>query len=70
MSYFDRDTFLFVLQFDTKNRRNFLKRTKAENVRLEDLYIGSTINVLSRQHTFVDYGDEFTKRKLCAKKER
>lgn len=61
---------VFCLQYDPKNRRIFLKRSKADGVRLEDLYIGSTINVLSRQLNFVDYGDEYTKTRLSRKKER
>lgn len=59
-----------IEMFDMKNRRVFLKRCKAENIRLEDLYVGSTVNILSRQLKFTEYGDEFTRRSLCEKKER
>ncbi|OWF55446.1 nucleoside diphosphate kinase 7-like [Mizuhopecten yessoensis] len=59
-----------VEMFDVKNQRVFLKRTKMEDLRLEDLYIKNTLNVFSRQLTFVDYGDEFTRRRLANKKER
>jgi hypothetical protein len=34
------------------------------------MYIGSTVNVLSRQLRFVDYGNDFTKKRLGYKKER
>lgn len=66
--YYNRDR--SVEMFDIKNNRQFLKRTKAENLTLDKLYIGSTIDFFSRQINFVDYGDEFTRRKLCSKKER
>ena len=53
-----------------KNNRQFLKRTKAEGLSLENMYIGSTVDFFSRQLNFVDYGDDFTRRKLSCKKER
>ena len=59
-----------IEMFDIKNKRLFLKRTKLDNVRLSDLYIGSTINILSRQLTFADFGDEFTRQKLSCKTEK
>lgn len=55
---------------DIKNRRLFLKRSKCENIRLSDLFIGSTVNILSRQLTIAEFGDEFTTRKLKSKKEK
>ena len=55
---------------DVKNRRLFLKRSKCPNIELSDLFIGSTINVLSRQLTVTGYGDEFTRAKLQSKLER
>ena len=48
----------------------FLKKTKLDNVKVEDLYIGSTVNILSRQMNFIDYGDDFTRSRLSHKKER
>ena len=48
----------------------FLRRSKADNIRLEDLFIGSSLNVLARQLKVVDYGDDFTARKLSTKTER
>ena len=61
---------MLIFQFDIKNHRLFLSRCKADNVRFEDLYIGSTVNILARQLNFVDYGDDFTRRQLSSKKER
>ncbi|VDI00210.1 nucleoside-diphosphate kinase [Mytilus galloprovincialis] len=57
--------------FDIKNHRVFLKKTKVSDcLRLEDLYIGSTVNILSRQLKFVDYGDDYTRTRFSHKKER
>lgn len=59
-----------VEMYDIKNRRQFLKRTKAGQLSLDKLYIGSTIDFFTRQINFVDYGDAFTRKKLSCKKER
>ncbi|PAA52230.1 hypothetical protein BOX15_Mlig031786g1, partial [Macrostomum lignano] len=59
-----------VEMFDLKNRRSFLRRTTVDNLKLADLFIGNTVNVLSRQLTFTDYGDDFTKRRLGQRTER
>ncbi|XP_033637852.1 nucleoside diphosphate kinase 7-like [Asterias rubens] len=59
-----------VEMYDIKNRRIFLKRSKVENLRFEDLFIGGTINVHSRQLNLVEYADEFTKKQLSSKKEK
>ena len=56
--------------FDIKNRRLFLKRSAVEGLTMEDLFIGSVVNVHSRQLSIVDFGDDFTTRKLKAKKEK
>lgn len=63
-------TLYTLLQFDIKNHRMFLKKTRIETIRPEDLYIGNTVNILSRQMNFVDYGDDFTRARLSHKKER
>ena len=58
-----------ILQYDLKNRRQFLKRSKTE-LTLADLYIGSTIAIHSRQFKVVNYGDDYTRKALSSKKER
>jgi len=60
-----------IEMFDIKTRKMFLK-TGMNNCPLEiqDLYLGASINVLGRQLTIVDYGDDFTKRTLSNKLER
>ncbi|XP_014665953.1 PREDICTED: nucleoside diphosphate kinase 7-like isoform X2 [Priapulus caudatus] len=59
-----------VEMYDIKNRRTFLKRTGIDNVRPEHLYIGSTINVLSRQLTLTGYADQHTANKLSGRQEK
>lgn len=59
-----------VEMHDVKNRRTFLKRTRYDGLRLEDLYIGSKVNVFSRQLVLIDYGDQYTARQLGSRKEK
>ena len=59
-----------VEMIDIKNKRLFLKRSKCEHVELKDLFIGSNVNILSRQLTITEFGDEFTTKRLKAKKEK
>ena len=48
--------------FDIKNQRIFLKRIVNPEVTIKDLYINSDININSRKHKLVEYGDDFTKK--------
>ncbi|XP_063811723.1 nucleoside diphosphate kinase 7 isoform X2 [Pseudophryne corroboree] len=59
-----------VEMFDLKNHRVFLRRTKYDALRKEDLFVGNKINVFSRQLHLVDYGDQYTARKVGSKKEK
>ncbi|XP_048673375.2 nucleoside diphosphate kinase homolog 7 isoform X2 [Caretta caretta] len=59
-----------VEMYDVKNRRTFLKRTKYDDLHLEDLFIGNKVTVFSRHLSLVDYGDQYTARKLGSRKER
>jgi nucleoside-diphosphate kinase len=56
--------------YDIKNRRPFLKRSVIENLKLDEIFIGSVVNIHSRQLSIVDFGDEFTAKKLKSKKEK
>ena len=47
-----------------KNRRVFLKKCVYPSVKEQDLYIGSTITVYSRQLKIVDFADEYTKKSI------
>ncbi|XP_066562206.1 nucleoside diphosphate kinase homolog 7 isoform X1 [Amia ocellicauda] len=59
-----------VEMFDVKNQRTFLRRTKYDELRLEDLFVGNHVNVFSRQLHLIGYGDQYTASKLGSKKER
>lgn len=56
--------------FDLKNNRSFLKRTKCEALRLGDLHIGNSVNILSRQLRIIDFGDDWTRRNLQSHTEK
>ncbi|XP_057171652.1 nucleoside diphosphate kinase 7 isoform X4 [Ursus arctos] len=55
---------------DVKNHRTFLKRTKYDDLHLEDLFIGNKVNIFSRQLVLIDYGDQYTARQLGSRKEK
>lgn len=59
-----------VEMFDVKNQRTFLKRTKYDDLRQEDLFVGSRVSVFSRQLNLIGYGDQYTANKLGSRKER
>lgn len=56
-------------QFDFKNRKTFLKRTQVPNIRLDDIYIGATVVLFSRQLQVVDFGDQYTKVRMDGQRE-
>jgi len=58
------------MQYDLKNSRSFLRRSKVDNVRMCDLFLGSSLNILGRQLTLVDYANDFTRKRLGYKTER
>jgi len=55
---------------DVKNRRKFLRRCEFPTITFQDLFVGGTVNVYSRELNIVDYGDEFTKNAMEKKSER
>ncbi|XP_067896799.1 nucleoside diphosphate kinase 7 isoform X2 [Heterodontus francisci] len=59
-----------IEMFDIKNHRTFLKRTKYEKLRAEDLFVGSIITVYARQLHLVGFGDQYTALKLGSKKQK
>lgn len=50
-----------IEMYDIKNQKIFLKRCVVPEISLKDLYKGSDINIFSRKHKLIDYGDEYTK---------
>ncbi|KAK1948013.1 Nucleoside diphosphate kinase 7 [Phytophthora citrophthora] len=53
-----------MLFVERKTRKIFLKRIKIPNVSLDDLYIGGSITVYSRQLTVIEPANEFTRKML------
>lgn len=49
-----------VDMYDTLAKRTFLRRMKCNSVQLSDLFIGSIVNVLSRQLYIIDFADKKT----------
>ncbi|CAL1301153.1 unnamed protein product [Larinioides sclopetarius] len=58
LSYYPSDG--SVDMYDIGSKRLFLRRIQCDNVGLEDLFIGSIVNVLSRQLYIIDFGDRIT----------
>ena len=48
----------------------FLKRSAVPNITEDKLYVGSVVNVNSRQLTLSGYGDDFTERALGTRNEK
>ncbi|XP_041352629.1 nucleoside diphosphate kinase 7-like isoform X2 [Gigantopelta aegis] len=62
-----------VEMYCLKTRKTFLKtclKGTPNAIELSDLFIGSTHNILGRQITIKDYGDEYTRNHLSGKKEK
>uniref|UniRef100_A0A3P9PTC5 Nucleoside diphosphate kinase homolog 7 n=1 Tax=Poecilia reticulata TaxID=8081 RepID=A0A3P9PTC5_POERE len=59
-----------VEMFDLKYQRMFLRRTKYDDLHLEDLFLENRVTVFSRQLKLIDYGDQFTANKLGSKIEK
>lgn len=68
LSYFVVDD--TIEMYDIKNRRTFLKRCSYPSIKLEDLYVDSTVTIYARQLKVVDFGDEFTRSRLAQSKSR
>lgn len=55
--YPDKGIELFII----KDNLPFLKKTRFPNLELNDFYIGRTLNLLGRQITVLDFGDDHTR---------
>jgi len=54
---------------DIKNRRTFLKKTRCEDIKPSQVFIGGTVTVYSRQLKLIEYGDDFTRAQIERKAE-
>ena len=48
--------------YDPKNNRIFLKRIQLPTISFKDLYKGNEVNIFSRLHKIVEYGDDYTRK--------
>eukprot|EP00199_Chlamydomonas_sp_CCMP681_P001950 CAMPEP_0119109454 /NCGR_PEP_ID=MMETSP1180-20130426/17919_1 /TAXON_ID=3052 ORGANISM="Chlamydomonas cf sp, Strain CCMP681" /NCGR_SAMPLE_ID=MMETSP1180 /ASSEMBLY_ACC=CAM_ASM_000741 /LENGTH=379 /DNA_ID=CAMNT_0007095211 /DNA_START=57 /DNA_END=1196 /DNA_ORIENTATION=+ len=60
-----------VEMVDIKNRKHFLKKMRpSEDINPDLLFVGSSVTIYSRQLKIIDYGDEYTRKRLAARSER
>ncbi|VDD74977.1 unnamed protein product, partial [Mesocestoides corti] len=59
-----------VEMYDLKHHRLFLRKLKQADLKVSDLYIGSSVNILSRHLRIVQFADEFTSNALSGNSER
>ena len=57
--YYPKDDTIEI--YDIKNKKIFLKRGAVPGIAFKDLYLGNDINIYSRLHKLVEYGDDYTK---------
>ena len=50
--------------YDVFNKRIFLKRTEIPGLRIEDLYVGAKVTILSRVFKVTDYADLLTRNRF------
>ncbi len=59
-----------VEMIDIKNRRSFLKRVRYDDIRLDQLFVGNTVTIFSRQLRILEFADDSTRSQLAPKQER
>ena len=57
--YYPKDDTIEI--YDIKNKKIFLKRGAVPGISFKDLYLGNDVNIYSRLHKLVEYGDDYTK---------
>ncbi|XP_011146299.1 nucleoside diphosphate kinase 7 [Harpegnathos saltator] len=60
--YFPSDNTIEL--FDLKTRKTFLKRTRCEGIKADDIYVGAVVTIFSRNMKITSYADTYTKNKL------
>jgi len=68
LSFYPKDNSIDM--WDIKNKKTFLKKTPYPQIQPKDLYLGSVINVFSRQLKIVDYADVFTRKNFEVQREK
>eukprot|EP00108_Taenia_solium_P004380 TsM_000371200 transcript=TsM_000371200 gene=TsM_000371200 len=59
-----------MIRHDLKRCKLFLRRIRQPEIKLSDLYIGGTVNILSRHLCIVNFADDFTAKALAGNSER
>lgn len=67
LSYYPSDG--SVEMYDVNLKRSFLKKMKCDTVNFTDMYVGSTVNILTRQLHITDFGDQATRNKFTRQTE-
>ena len=57
--YYPKDNTIEI--YEIKNKKIFLKRCVVPGIEFKHLYLGNDINIYSRLHKLVEYGDDYTK---------
>ena len=57
--YYPKDNTIEI--YEIKNKKIFLKRCVVPGIDFKQLYLGNDINIYSRLHKLVEYGDDYTK---------
>lgn len=53
-----------MLQFDLRTRKIFLKRTRCEGIKADDIRVDAIVTIFSRNMKITGYADAYTKNKL------
>lgn len=67
LSYYPSDG--SVEMYDVNLKRPFLKKMKCDTINFTDMYVGSTVNILTRQLHITDFGDLPTRNKFTRQTE-
>ncbi|XP_014475601.1 PREDICTED: nucleoside diphosphate kinase 7 [Dinoponera quadriceps] len=66
--YFPSDN--TVELFDLRTRKTFLKRTRCEGIKADDIHVGAIVTIFSRNMKITGYADTYTKNKLQTNMEK
>ncbi|XP_057657752.1 nucleoside diphosphate kinase 7 [Diorhabda carinulata] len=56
--------------YDKEARKMYLKRTKSDEICMEDMFVGNTVRIYSRQIKLTGYGDCFTQKYIGKMREK
>lgn len=53
-----------MFQFDLRTRKTFLKRTRCEGIKADDIQLDAIVTIFSRNIKITNYANAYTKNKL------